>query len=90
MRGSTPTDAAALALTALAVTLSDERRAQRFLDLSGLSPDGLRDNAGDPAVLAASLRFLEAFEPDLVAVAEAIGCEPQALVRARETLEEQG
>ena len=90
MRGSTPTDAAALALTALAVTLSDERRAQRFLDLSGLSPDGLRENAGDPAVLAASLRFLEAFEPDLVAVAEAIGCEPQALVRARETLEEQG
>lgn len=90
MCGKTPTDAAALALTALAVTLSDERRARRFLDLSGLSPDGLRENADDPAVLAASLRFLEAFEPDLVAIAETIGCEPQALVRARETLEEQG
>ncbi len=89
MHPPAPTDAAALALTALAATLTDERRAQRFLELSGLSPNGLRTGAGDPAVLAALLRFLEAHEPDLLAVAAEIGCAPQQLVAARRALEEQ-
>ena len=88
MSRTTPTDATALALTALAATLSDERRAQRFLDLSGLSPDELRRSAGEPAVLAALLHFLEAHEPDLLAVAAEIGCAPTDLVRARSALEE--
>ncbi|MEJ7776478.1 MAG: DUF3572 family protein [Sphingomicrobium sp.] len=89
MRPPTPTDAAALALTALAATLTDERRADRFLALSGLGPNELRRIAGDPSLLAALLRFLEAHEPDLLAVASEIGCAPQALVRARQALEEQ-
>ena len=66
MHSSAPNDAAALALTALAALVSDERRAQRFLSLTGLSHDGLRANVGEPALLAAMLRFLEAHEPDLV------------------------
>ena len=90
MHSPAPTDAAALALTALTALLTDERRAQRFLELTGLSLDGLRGNAGQPVLLAATLRFLEAHEPDLLAVAAEIGCSPQALVRAREALEEQG
>lgn len=89
MQLSAPNDAAALALTALAAMLTDERRAQRFLALSGLSPNGLRASAADPAVLVALLRFLEAHEPDLLAVAAEIGCAPLALVRARQALEEQ-
>ena len=88
MHSSAPNDAAALALTALAALVSDERRAQRFLSLTGLSHDGLRANVGEPALLAAMLRFLEAHEPDLLAVAEEIGCGPEALVRARRELEE--
>ena len=88
MHSPAPNDAAALALTALAALLTDERRAQRFLELTGLSLDGLRGNAGQPALLAATLRFLEAHEPDLLAVAAEIGCSPQALVRARQALEE--
>ena len=89
MHPSAPTDAAALALTALAALLTDERRAQRFLELTGLSLNGLRENAGEPALLAATLRFLEAHEPDLLAVAGEIGCAPGALVHARQALEEQ-
>jgi hypothetical protein len=83
-----PNDPVALALAALAATLSDERRAQRFIDLTGIGTDELRARAGEPDLLAALLRFLEAHEPDLLAVAEALGCKPEDLVQARRKLEE--
>ena len=87
MAGSTPTDPEALALLALATAVSDERRGRRFLDLTGIGTDELRASAADPALLAALLRFLEAHEPDLVAVAEEMGIEPNVLVAARRGLE---
>jgi len=85
----TTNDAAALALAALAATLTDERRARRFIDLTGLEVDELRERAvsGDRTLLAATLAFLESHEPDLVAVAEAVGASPAALVAARAELE---
>jgi hypothetical protein len=89
VRTETPNDPVALALAALAATLSDERRAQRFLDLTGIGTDELRRKAGDPAMLAALLRFLEAYEPDLLDVAEALGVPPATLVGARRQLEDQ-
>lgn len=82
-----PRDAEALALAALAATLNDERRALRFLDLTGLSPDELRSSAGEAGVLVATLSFLEAHEPDLLQVAAAIGVKPEELVAARRELE---
>jgi hypothetical protein len=88
MANGTPTDAQAIALLALATAISDERRGRRFLDLTGIGTDELRARAGDPALLAALLRFLEAHEPDLVAVAEAMEVKPEELVRARRQLEE--
>jgi uncharacterized protein DUF3572 len=87
MMPDTPTDAHALALLALAATLADERRAQRFLDLTGIGTDQLRRTADDTRLLLALMTFLEAHEPDLVAVAEMIGVKPEALVSARRTLE---
>ncbi|PKP93377.1 MAG: DUF3572 domain-containing protein [Alphaproteobacteria bacterium HGW-Alphaproteobacteria-16] len=80
-------DAIPLALTALGWTVGDSIRAQRLLDMTGLGVDDLRARAGDPAVLAAVLGFLEAYEPDLIACAEAIGVKPAELVAARATLE---
>ena len=88
MADAQPTDAEAMALVALATALSDERRALRFLDLTGIGTDQLRARAGEPALLAALIRFLEAHEPDLLAVAEAMGVKPEALVAARRELEE--
>ena len=82
-----PRDPQELALAALAATLNDERRALRFLDLTGLSPDELRARAAEPSLLAAVLAFLEAHEPDLLAVSETIGVRPDALVAARLELE---
>ena len=80
-------DAEALGLAALAATLADDRRARRFLDLTGLDVDDLRARAGERSLLAETLAFLENHEPDLLAVAAAIGSTPQALVVARSELE---
>ena len=87
MRDSSTNDAVALALGALTATLADQRLAERFLSLSGLTPPELRQRATDPALLAALLDFLEAHEPDLVRIAEQIGVKAADLVAARIALE---
>jgi hypothetical protein len=87
MTAETPTDAHTIALSALAATLTDERRARRFLDLTGIGTDDLRSRVDDTDLLRALIGFLEAHEPDLVAVSEQIGVEPDELVAAGRTLE---
>ena len=87
MTVQTPTDPQALALAALAATLADDRRARRFLDLTGIGTDELRLRADDPALLAALIAFLEAHEPDLISVAQEIGVEPARLAAIRHDLE---
>lgn len=87
MTPDTQNDAETLALSALAATLTDARRAERFLALTGLSPDGIRGTLTERSTLAACLAFLEGHEPDLVAVASAIASTPEALVQARSELE---
>ncbi|HJQ15376.1 MAG TPA: DUF3572 domain-containing protein [Allosphingosinicella sp.] len=77
----------ALALSALGWILGDQKRADRLLALTGLSPADLRDGLSDPALLAAVLGFLEAHEPDLLACAEALGVDPDRLIAARVRLE---
>ncbi|HEV8406961.1 MAG TPA: DUF3572 family protein [Sphingomicrobium sp.] len=84
----TPTDPEAIALAALAATLGDTRRAQRFIDLTGIGTEELRRQAGDRELLAALIRFLEAYEPDLLSVSEELGVLPEVLVEARRKLEE--
>ena len=79
----------ALGLGALAATLGDDRRAQRFLDLTGIGTDELKSRAADPVLLAALIAFLEAHEPDLIAVSEAMGVDPASLSAARLRLEGQ-
>lgn len=82
-----PTNDAAVALHALGWTLGDDARAGRFLALTGLTPEALRENLDQPATLAAAIRFLEAHEPDLIACAEAIGVAPADLPETRRRLE---
>jgi hypothetical protein len=77
-----------LALSALAATLGDDRRAQRFLDLTGIGTEELRDGANDPVLLAALIAFLEAHEPDLISVSQEIGVDPASLSAARLRLED--
>lgn len=85
--GETNEDVLTLALAALGWAVSDIGRAQRLLDVTGLTPTDLRARAAEPEVLGAVLGFLEAHEPDLIACAEAIGIQPAALVAAHARLE---
>nr|WP_255490431.1 DUF3572 domain-containing protein [Novosphingobium panipatense] len=83
-------DPEALALAALGWVLTDQDRAERFLALTGLTPDVLRASLGEPTTMAptmaAVLEFLCSHEPDLVAAAEALEVQPETLARARERL----
>jgi len=87
MKPETPNDAHTVALSALAATLTDERRARRFLDLTGIGTDELRRRVDDAPLLRALIGFLEAHEPDLVAVSEEIGVKPEELVAAGRALD---
>ncbi len=75
-----------LALSALVWTLQDDARAERLLAVTGLDADTLRVSLGEPALLAGTLGFLEAHEPDLIACADALGVKPEVLVAARDRL----
>jgi hypothetical protein len=66
--------------------LTDERRTQRFLDLTGLTPEQLRSRIQTPELQSSVLEFLCAHEPDLLAAAERLGVEPGAIAAARERL----
>ena len=66
--------------------LADDRRARRFLDLTGLTPEQLRAGIAAREVQLAVLDFLCAHEPDLVAAAGELGIEPTAIATAREGL----
>lgn len=78
---------ATLALTALGWILADGQRAERFLALTGLSPDSLRAALTETAVQAAILTFLANHENDLVSCAAAIDSAPAALVAAAARLD---
>jgi hypothetical protein len=80
-------EAETLALSALGWTLSDGARAERFLALTGLTPEQLRGRLGECSLLAATLAFLEGHEPDLTACADALNVAPARLVEARQVLE---
>lgn len=75
-----------LALAALGWLLGEPARAQRYLDLTGLDPDGLRANLDNPQVLASALDFLANHEPDLLSAAEALAVAPEDLILAAKEL----
>jgi hypothetical protein len=83
---TSPQDPAALALSALGWVLDDTSKAERFLTLTGLTPDELRARLGERAVQGAVLDFLSAHEPDLLGAAAALAVPPQALIAARDAL----
>lgn len=62
--------------------LGDDDRADRLLNLTGLTGDDLRERLGERAVLAAVIEYLCAYEPDLVSAAEHLGVSPQVLADA--------
>lgn len=90
MASSSPNHAAAepgaLALAALCWILEDQDRAERFLSLTGLEPETLRQGLGDTGVLGAVLDFLSNHEPDLLRASEALAVAPEELISASKEL----
>lgn len=66
--------------------VQDERRAERFLGLTGLTPADLRARADSVEVGAATMRYLLGHEPELVACAQEIEVGAPALAAAGERL----
>jgi hypothetical protein len=77
-----------LALQALAWIIGDEVLRPRFLDLTGLDTATLRARAGSRDLLAATMGFLVAHEPTLIAAADALDVPPARLVAAARDLGE--
>ncbi|MBY6127163.1 DUF3572 domain-containing protein [Qipengyuania aquimaris] len=75
-----------MALEALGWALTEERRAERLLSLTGLTPERLRNGITERAVQAAVLEFLAGHEPDLIAAADALNTRPEVLVAAAREL----
>lgn len=79
-------DPSELALRVLTWILADDRRARRFLDLTGLTPGQLRQRIGSAELQFSVIEFVCAHEPDLVAAAESLGVAPAMIAAARERL----
>jgi hypothetical protein len=78
--------AEALALAALDFLARDPERIGRFLNLSGLDPNTLREAATEPGFLAAVLDHLAGDESLVLAFAEDAGIPPERIREARHVL----
>jgi Protein of unknown function (DUF3572) len=72
-----------VALQALTYLVTDETLLDRFMALSGLSPNDLQSGATDPEFLAGVLDFFLGNEADLLAFCEAENIAPELPAKAR-------
>jgi hypothetical protein len=79
-------DPESVAIDVLGFLAADPQRLMRFLNLTGLEPETVRDAAGSPGFLAAVLEYVTADETLLVACAAAIGMEPERVAAAHRAL----
>ena len=83
---SSQADSGALAASLLQFLSSERARFERFLDVTGLSPAGLRAAAADESFLLALLDYLAADEPLLLAYAAETGRDPVRVMALRDRL----
>ena len=79
----TAPDADAIAIAALSFLASDPARLSRFLDITGLGPDTLRQAAQEPGFFARVLDYLGEDEALLLAFAANEGMRPETVAAAR-------
>jgi hypothetical protein len=79
-------EAEPIAISALSFLASDSERLGRFLALTGLGPESIRQAAHEPGFLAAVLDHLASDEPLLLTFAANSGRDPAAVARARDVL----
>ncbi|UTW57024.1 DUF3572 domain-containing protein [Kordiimonas sp. SCSIO 12603] len=77
-----PDFASEIAFKAIGFIVGDDTLRDRFLALSGLSPDEIRANLAEVDFQASILDFLISNEPDLILFAEETGEKPENIVHA--------
>ena len=82
----TPENAEILAFATLGWLAGEPEDLQKFLNLSGLDVDALRQGAGSPEMSVAILDYLLAHEALLLRFCEAEGIKPKDLHLARHVL----
>jgi len=75
-----------LAASALAFVAAEPERLQRFLNLTGLGPQNLRDAAGDPAFHGSVLEYMLGDEELLVRFATESELRPETVGLAHQAL----
>jgi len=78
--------AQAIALQALAFIAGEENALIGLMNLSGLSLDAMKSQAGDPQFLAGVMDFVLSDEPLLLAFCEAADLPPETPLRVRRAL----
>jgi hypothetical protein len=78
--------AAQMAIAALTFIAAEPERLGRFLAMSGIGPESIRDAARDPQFLVGVLDHIVSDETLLVAFAEQSDIDPEEVMRARESL----
>lgn len=80
-------DADQIAIDALGYIASEPELMRRFLDLTGLEADGIRQAAGQSGFFVGVLDFLLVNENDVVAFSHATGTPLEAVQIARDKLD---
>jgi Protein of unknown function (DUF3572) len=75
-----------VAIAALAFIAGEPERLGRFLALTGIGPESIRDAAREPNFLLGVLDHVASEESLLVAFAEHSGIDPEDVARARDAL----
>ena len=79
-------NAEALAIQALGFVAADPELLPRFLAISGIDAQAIRQAAREPGFLAGVLQFIVAHEPTLLRFSEASGIPPQQVTAALRAL----
>jgi hypothetical protein len=75
-----------LAIQALAFLAGEPESLGRFLAITGIGPEEIRDAAREPRFLVGVLDYLASDEPLLIAFAKQIGVDPADVMRASAVL----
>jgi Protein of unknown function (DUF3572) len=75
-----------LAIAALGFIAAEPERLGRFLAMTGIGPESIRDAAREPHFLAGVLDHVAGDERLLIAFAAESGIDPDAVMRARDML----
>jgi hypothetical protein len=89
-RKITAVEAESVAVGAFAVVAGDPEHLSRFLEITGLRPETIRQAAASPGFFAAVLDHVASDEQLLLAVASALASKPERIMPARDVLSPAG